>query len=144
MPRWLPVDPNTINVPSTRKIHGVDVEAWAAPQDVPEAVRVFADPESKHVFVEFRYMTGEEPLIVAAERDGVQLFIGQFSRRLFRIVIHADKSTVADFMGTVTSMIEELNKSRATPPRSENYRTTEQVLAVKGRDLFAELAETSR
>ncbi len=144
MPRWQIVDPKTINVPSTRKIHGVDVEAWAAPQDVPEAVRVSADPDAKRVFVEFRYMTGEEPLVIGAEKDGVQLFIGQFSRRLFRIVIRADKSTAADFMGTVTSMIEELSKSRATPPRSENYRTTEQVLAIKGRDLFAELAETSR
>lgn len=139
MAEWILVDPDVINAPSIRRIHGADVEVSAAPQDVPEAVLGFYDKENRCYVVQFKYLIGDEALVVGAADNGIRLLVGRDSRPLHRIEIRSDSPQREHLLQFLSPRISEGLKElqiRLGPKRDENYRATEQVISTTGTDLF--------
>lgn len=136
--KWLPLDPAEWNKPQRKSIHGVTVNMYLSPQDVPEAVQGFYDEAMSCFAIEFRYPTGEEHKSNVAYDPHVTLTVGKNSNRLYRIGIDVDRlqaKSVGLYMYVQAAMakdvphaIEQLASERKRALREGNYRLAEEVI----------------
>jgi hypothetical protein len=87
---WIEVSQKEVNKPQSSKVQGVTVQLMLSPLDVPNATRARVDDETSDFIVEFKYLSGSEPMITLPQGDGVSFVLGKNSRKIYQIVLDHD------------------------------------------------------
>lgn len=82
---WVQVD-SRISEPIPEKVSGFTVYVKVAPQNVPNAIRAYADKENSRVVVEFRYF-GHEELESVEIDQGIRVKVGVSTGRLYQMSV---------------------------------------------------------
>lgn len=148
MDGWIKLNPSRINKLRDREFNGIHIQVMVAPYDVPTAVRGSLDSPTKTFNIAFKYSGEEETESSDAQHDGIQLFIGKDSKRLYRIEIDLqslkpESIGLTVFVQTVSSKIiqaiNELANRQKLPVRSGNYDLAKDVIAENQDSLLGEL-----
>ncbi len=154
MSDWIPVDLGAEERAQKAFIRGVEVELFASPYDVPEAIRGHFDEAKNRLIIELRYV-GSEPTKVCVYNH-VSYTIGESSNRLYglEIDVHALKvdgiglslaplqqrkgqelsTTIRD---QVTGAIDFLLERQPLDIIHENYKLAKDAILAKQDQLFA-------
>lgn len=87
---WVSVPHKEINKPEEKDQQGVKVKFMLTPTDIPIAWRAFREGENTHhdkLILEFKYLVASEPLRQFEQAQGVTVFLGKNSKRVYRIVV---------------------------------------------------------
>lgn len=132
MSDWLTVNPAEFNKPEQKKIHGMNVEVFVSPYDMPEAVRGTYAQESKIFTIEFRYIGGDESLEPVIQ-EGITAFVGKHSKRIYKIEFPIENQRAVG----LRLIPEVLGRLQNHPsPRLGNYQVAKEILSKRGEKLF--------
>lgn len=139
MSEWLRVNPAEFSKPEQRKIHGMNVEVFVSPYDMPEAVRGILEADSKTFTIEFRYIGGDEPLEQVIQ-DRVTTFVGKHSERIYKIVLPMAKEQPVSLrlVPQVNAIIRQLEKIPSR--RSGNYQVAKEIVSKRAGKLLERAA----
>jgi hypothetical protein len=154
MSDWLPVDLTDDTKPLKTFIRGVEVELFASPYDVPEAIRGRFDEDKNRFIIEFKYVGSEKTKVCTFER--ATYTIGEVSNRLYGLEIDVQALKVDGFGVSValhqkgpqelfatirdqaTGAIDLLiAKQSLHTIREENYKLAKDAILAKQNELFA-------
>ena len=141
---WIQLDTSQLNKPRREKAGNLEINVFASPYDVPEAVRGYYDEEERRFTIEFKYMGESEQLVSDAQHEGVNLKIGRHSRRLYRIEIDTEalKAKTIELNVHVNKAIEDLSKKQHSLHATTNYEMTKRVMSERGSQLFQSWVES--
>lgn len=144
MDSWIPVNTSEINELRVVSLHGVNVNVYLSPYDVPRGIRGYFDREADRFAIEFQYIV-KEPTKKLDGKDGVvTVYVGKNSGRLYRILINVNKIKVdhvaleVRVSELVSEKISELKKKMQK--RKENYDVAGRVIQETQEKLLEELA----
>lgn len=154
MADWLPVAMAEQEQAQKTIIRGVEVELFASPYDVPEAVRGRFDEVKNRFIIEFKYVGSEDTQVCTF--DHVAYTVGKVSGRLYGMEIDvralkADgvglylglhqkqgQELVASIRDQVTGAIDRLlERHPLKNAREDNYRMARSAVLEKQDQLFA-------
>lgn len=146
MSHWLKLETQILR--DIRKEHselkdadGIKVEVSPSPYEVPLEVRGEVDKAHRRFIIEFKYLQDEPWRLQKSESD-VELRVGKYSKRLYRIEISLPVAEIKDMTrrvwarGKVNSALEELTSTHVHGNEWANYRAVESILQ-KRPDIFA-------
>jgi hypothetical protein len=143
MAEWLKLDPAEFSKAEHKSLHGVDVEVYLSPYDIPEAVRGSYNKENRRFLIEFKYIGGDEPLETETDnRSGAILKIGRHSKRIYQIEIDMD-STKEKMIGLrlilpkVDRVLNKLAKDFSSTRHMGNYEVAKEILAKRADKIFS-------
>lgn len=141
MSDWVKLNPSEFNKSEHKVIHGVDLEVFLSPYDIPEAIRGAFQKESGKFVIEFKYIGGSEPLDEKDENESILLQIGRHSKRLYQIQVAIDPDMhktigLKLFLPKVNRLLENLSKSLGREVPARNYEVTREILAKKGKQIL--------
>jgi len=145
MTEWLKLDPKKFNEAREKTIHGVHVEAFSSPYDVPEAVRGFFDKDTERCIFEFKYIGGDEPETDITD-DHIVLSVGKHSKRLYRIEIPWSEEKVREHASLNLSLVElgkvlrDLATKIDAERRSVNYEVAKKILSERVEELSQQVS----
>lgn len=94
---WSNVAVEKINKPEAKDQQGVKIKFMLSPSDIPNAYRTY--DKDGMLYIEFKYLTSPEAHKKISQQDGVDIYVGKNSRRVYRIVV--DSKMFADSEGNV-------------------------------------------
>lgn len=154
MSEWIEVELEDHEEAQKTLIRGVEVELYASPYDVPEAVRARFDEEKNRFIIEFKYVGSEATQVCVF--DHVAYTVGKTSGRLYgmEIDVHALKADgvglyvelhqkqgqelAASIRDQVTGAIDYLlERHPLKKAREDNYKLAKSAVLLKQNELFA-------
>lgn len=132
-PNWIKLQSLKLNPVRHENVSGTDVEVAFSPYDVPDAARGYRDQANNCYVFEFRYISGDEPLEATLREEGVKVWTGKNSHRVYSLMVDAsniqNRSLIVDTLRTrLGSAIEKVASIHSSTARSGNYKVTRDVL----------------
>lgn len=154
MSDWIPVDLADDTKAEKTFIRGVEVELFASPYDVPEAVRSRFDQDKNRFIIDFKYVGSEKTKEFIFEH--VTYVIGDVSSRLYGLEIDV-RALKVDGVGISVALQQKgpqelaatirdqatgaidllLSKQPLKNFRQENYKLAKDAILAKQDELFA-------
>jgi len=119
-------------------IKGVELDVSVSPYDVPTAVHGDFDEEENQFVITFDYIGTEERTQRAGE-EPVQMEIGRYSGRIYRIIVDVNAlgaEAVGLNLRKVNEAIEGYERE-LTSADHDNFRVARDILEEEGKELLA-------
>ena len=143
--QWISLSPERLAAERSKLAHGIEVNIFASPHDVPDAVRGYFDAGINRFVIEFRYLTDEKWDAKEGDRF-LRLRVGRESKRLLGVEIDVrglKAQAVSLWVHApqlVTQAIDRLAKEPSLARREDNYQIAKEVISDRRKELFEALA----
>jgi hypothetical protein len=154
MSEWIEVDLTEHEKAQKTLIRGVEVELYASPYDVPEAIRAHFDETKNRFIIEFKYVGSETTLVYVFDHVGYT--VGKNSGRLYGMEIDV-RALKADGVGVYVGLHQKQGQELAASLRDQvtgaidyllerhplkkvpedNYKLAKSAVLLKQNELFA-------
>lgn len=114
------------------KVGGVTIRGSLSPYDVPRQAAVTYDDATKEYRIFLQYLTPDEPTKVRELSNGIAVFLGQNSGKLYQILIRGQEPrTIQNLRVTLLSRVDDLVSRQAEDATPSSYLQHLNLLAAK-------------